>query len=56
VCMRCPVRSECAAHALAGREPYGVCGVAPAAWKDRSAWWRWSRADLMRRARRSHSP
>ncbi|MEU8776767.1 WhiB family transcriptional regulator [Streptomyces sp. NPDC048606] len=26
VCMRCPVRSECAAHALAVREPYGVWG------------------------------
>ena len=26
VCMRCPVRVECAAHALAVREPYGVWG------------------------------
>ena len=26
VCMRCPVRTECAAHALAVREPYGVWG------------------------------
>ena len=26
VCMRCPVRSECAAHALTVREPYGVWG------------------------------
>ncbi|WP_129841881.1 WhiB family transcriptional regulator [Streptomyces sp. RFCAC02] len=26
VCMRCPVRSECAAHALSVREPYGVWG------------------------------
>ncbi len=26
VCMRCPVRAECAAHALAVREPYGVWG------------------------------
>ena len=26
VCTRCPVRSECAAHALAVREPYGVWG------------------------------
>ncbi|CAM5312487.1 hypothetical protein SNARM312S_06834 [Streptomyces narbonensis] len=24
--MRCPVRAECAAHALAVREPYGVWG------------------------------
>ncbi|GAA4952540.1 hypothetical protein GCM10023238_18630 [Streptomyces heliomycini] len=27
VCMRGPVRAECAAHALAVREPYGVCGA-----------------------------
>ena len=27
VCMRCPVRAECAAHALAVREPYGVWTV-----------------------------
>ncbi|WP_274709484.1 WhiB family transcriptional regulator [Streptomyces tubbatahanensis] len=26
VCMRCPVRAECAAHALQVREPYGVWG------------------------------
>ena len=26
VCRGCPVRSECAAHALATREPYGVWG------------------------------
>lgn len=26
LCRRCPVRSECAAHALASREPYGVWG------------------------------
>jgi WhiB family redox-sensing transcriptional regulator len=26
VCMRCPVRAECAAHALSTREPYGVWG------------------------------
>lgn len=26
VCMRCPVRSECATHALSVREPYGVWG------------------------------
>lgn len=26
VCFACPVRSECAAHALAVREPYGVWG------------------------------
>ena len=26
VCMRCPVRAECATHALAVREPYGVWG------------------------------
>lgn len=26
VCARCPVRPECAAHALAVREPYGVWG------------------------------
>ncbi|WP_275942329.1 WhiB family transcriptional regulator [Streptomyces spiramenti] len=26
VCMRCPVRAECAAHALTVREPYGVWG------------------------------
>lgn len=26
VCARCPVRAECAAHALAVREPYGVWG------------------------------
>ncbi|MFE6622177.1 WhiB family transcriptional regulator [Streptomyces sp. NPDC008086] len=26
VCMRCPVRAQCAAHALAVREPYGVWG------------------------------
>jgi WhiB family transcriptional regulator, redox-sensing transcriptional regulator len=26
VCRRCPVRAECAAHALATREPYGVWG------------------------------
>ncbi|GAB2934952.1 WhiB family transcriptional regulator [Streptomyces hainanensis] len=26
VCMRCPVRAECAAHALSVREPYGVWG------------------------------
>jgi WhiB family redox-sensing transcriptional regulator len=24
--MRCPVRAECATHALAVREPYGVWG------------------------------
>ena len=28
VCMRCPVRAECAAHALAVREPYGRLGRA----------------------------
>ncbi len=26
VCQNCPVRAECAAHALAVREPYGVWG------------------------------
>lgn len=26
VCAACPVRAECAAHALAVREPYGVWG------------------------------
>jgi WhiB family redox-sensing transcriptional regulator len=26
VCRTCPVRAECAAHALATREPYGVWG------------------------------
>ncbi len=26
VCARCPVVAECAAHALAAREPYGVWG------------------------------
>lgn len=26
VCMRCPVRAQCAAHAMAVREPYGVWG------------------------------
>ena len=26
VCSACPVRSECAAHALVAREPYGVWG------------------------------
>ncbi|AVT35005.1 MULTISPECIES: WhiB family transcriptional regulator [unclassified Plantactinospora] len=26
VCVTCPVRAECAAHALAVREPYGVWG------------------------------
>lgn len=26
VCMRCHVRTQCAAHALAVREPYGVWG------------------------------
>jgi WhiB family redox-sensing transcriptional regulator len=26
VCGSCPVRAECAAHALAAREPYGVWG------------------------------
>jgi WhiB family redox-sensing transcriptional regulator len=26
VCARCPVRAECAAHALTVREPYGVWG------------------------------
>ncbi len=26
ICARCPVRPECAAHALASREPYGVWG------------------------------
>ena len=26
VCFSCPVRSECAAHALAVKEPYGVWG------------------------------
>ena len=26
VCATCPVRAECAAHALAVREPYGVWG------------------------------
>jgi WhiB family transcriptional regulator, redox-sensing transcriptional regulator len=26
VCTTCPVRAECAAHALAVREPYGVWG------------------------------
>ncbi|GAB3798622.1 hypothetical protein GCM10027605_10570 [Micromonospora zhanjiangensis] len=26
VCFTCPVRAECAAHALAVREPYGVWG------------------------------
>ena len=26
VCLACPVRAECAAHALVAREPYGVWG------------------------------
>ena len=26
ICRRCPVRAECAAHALVVREPYGVWG------------------------------
>ena len=26
VCLSCPVRAECAAHALSVREPYGVWG------------------------------
>jgi len=26
VCLSCPVRAECAAHALVAREPYGVWG------------------------------
>jgi WhiB family redox-sensing transcriptional regulator len=26
ICRTCPVRPECAAHALASREPYGVWG------------------------------
>ena len=26
LCQSCPVRAECAAHALAAREPYGVWG------------------------------
>ena len=26
ICRTCPVRAECAAHALAAREPYGVWG------------------------------
>ncbi|HEX6869507.1 MAG TPA: WhiB family transcriptional regulator [Micromonosporaceae bacterium] len=26
VCLACPVRAECAAHALRAREPYGVWG------------------------------
>lgn len=26
VCITCPVRAECAAHALAAKEPYGVWG------------------------------
>jgi WhiB family redox-sensing transcriptional regulator len=26
VCARCPVRAECAAHALSAREPYGIWG------------------------------
>jgi WhiB family redox-sensing transcriptional regulator len=26
ICRACPVRPECAAHALASREPYGVWG------------------------------
>jgi WhiB family transcriptional regulator, redox-sensing transcriptional regulator len=26
VCLSCPVRAECAAHALAAREPYGIWG------------------------------
>jgi len=26
VCLACPVRAECAAHALSAREPYGVWG------------------------------
>lgn len=26
VCLGCPVRAECAAHALIAREPYGVWG------------------------------
>lgn len=26
VCARCPVRAECAAHALTAQEPYGVWG------------------------------
>jgi WhiB family redox-sensing transcriptional regulator len=26
ICRACPVRAECAAHALAAREPYGVWG------------------------------
>ena len=26
ICQTCPVRAECAAHALAAREPYGVWG------------------------------
>ena len=41
--MRCPVRAECAAHALAVREPYGVWGGLT---ED-------EREELMGRARRS---
>jgi WhiB family redox-sensing transcriptional regulator len=26
VCLSCPVRAECASHALSAREPYGVWG------------------------------
>jgi WhiB family redox-sensing transcriptional regulator len=26
ICRSCPVRAQCAAHALAAREPYGVWG------------------------------
>src|SRR3954469_11718548 len=59
LCRSCPVRAECAAHALAAREPYGVWGgfteteplrlLAPG-WEDVVA--RAHRADMVRMERR----
>lgn len=56
VCYDCPVRAECAAHALAVREPYGVWGgfteserlrLLAAGWED-AADRRRSRVDVRR--------
>ncbi|MFS8477638.1 MAG: WhiB family transcriptional regulator [Micromonosporaceae bacterium] len=62
LCGRCPVRPECAAHALATREPYGVWGgftegerlrLLAAGWED-LADRRRTRVDIARLAARLH--
>jgi WhiB family redox-sensing transcriptional regulator len=59
VCQSCPVRAECAAHALAAREPYGVWGgfteaerlrLLATGWEDLVD--RGHRADIVRMERR----